>query len=257
MKTRAPALVGVAVRGRKRPRVRVTVAGWFIAAFSAPFRVGAFLCAPMDLPRMARGKGDTMSTALLPFPPCDRETFNEVVAKEWENFVSAVVHKMYIKDKPVVNRADAENIVQVALVNAWQKRHTYQAVGPLVNWLAAFVRWEFRGYWKDRTRRYETWGETYWLETLAANNTLPPAPNCPTSDEMLEKEAERTKHRAQLGRLLNGISKIKRQTIVKRHFRGMSISEIAKEKSANYSTIVSRFFLGNQQLRQLAKDLAA
>ena len=191
-----------------------------------------------------------MSTVHCPLPLCDLETFSEVVSQKWEHFVNEVVRMMYAKTMPTVNRADAEDIVQTALAKAWEKRATYEPIKPLRNWLFVFVRWYFRNYLKDRARKYKSRGPTCWLEAMAENNSTPPAPDCRTLDEMLEKEAARMRHRAEVGRLLNGISKTVRQTIVKRHFRGMSISQIAREKSANEKTIAWRFPNGYRQMRQ-------
>ena len=182
-----------------------------------------------------------------PLPPCDRETFNEVVSQDWEHFVRQVV-RMMIAKTGVVARADAEDVVQMALAKAWEKRDTYRRIKPLRNWLFMFVVWQCRAY-QNKVDRRAAAANMVRLETLAANK-LPPAPDCPTPSQVLKQEAERVKHREMLGRLLREISKTKRQAIVKRHFRGMRTSEIAKETSTHYATIASRIWAGYRQMRQ-------
>ncbi len=196
-----------------------------------------------------------MATVHNPLPPCDLGTFTEVVSQEWDDFVRQVVRMMFRKGMPTVNRADAEDIVQTALSAAWEKRAAYAPIKPLRNWLWAFVYWSFLTHMTDRARKYKSQGPTCWLETLAKDNSMPPAPECHTLDVMLEKEAARMRHRAELGRLLRSITKLQRHAVVKRHFRGLSTSQIAREECRNDKTIGSRFQDGYRAMRRVAGQL--
>ncbi len=137
--------------------------------------------------------------------------------------------------------ADAEEVVQEALLTVWRRAHTFNPVAAsATTWLYTIVRNKridlVRKERPDLVSSDDLWPEAY------------------TEKEHLEKEIESDLNVNIVRTLLHGLPETQRQIVYKVYFEGKPHSEIANELDLPLGTIKSRLRLAMKKLDTLAKE---
>lgn len=127
--------------------------------------------------------------------------------------------------------ADPDDIVQDALIRAWQKRHQFDpGRGTATSWLLAIVADLARTSRRTRTR---------WLRVVDESATVPDTPiDAHAPDVDLERAIARLPHRQQLAVHLH-------------YFVGLPIDESAAVLGCSAGTVKSTLFDARTRLRAL------
>lgn len=130
--------------------------------------------------------------------------------------------------------SDADDIVQDALIRAWQKRHQYdKSRGTATTWLLAIVADQARASRRTRDR---------WLRVVDDSADMPEAPvEAGNPDVDLERAINRLAERQQLAVHLH-------------YFVGLSVDETAAAMDCAVGTVKSTLFDARTRLRALLGD---
>ena len=140
----------------------------------------------------------------------------------------------------VKNEADAEDILQQAFINAWQN------LNMLTN-PAAFNAWIQK---ITLNLCYSLLRKKNIAILLDAENDM-----ADFGDETLDSNllpalyAERDDLRARLGKIIDGLSEVQKQTVVLYYFNELKVEEIAYIMECNSGTVKSRLFLARNTIR--------
>ena len=137
--------------------------------------------------------------------------------------------------------ADAEEVVQEALLTVWRKANTFNPnTASAITWLYTIVRNKridlVRKERPDLITSEDLWPEAY------------------TDKEDLENEVESDLNVNIVRTLLHGLPETQRQIVYKVYFEGKPHSEIASELDLPLGTIKSRLRLAMKKLDTLAKE---
>ena len=137
------------------------------------------------------------------------------------------------------NRDLAEDAVQEALLNAWNKRHQYQRSARLDTWIYRIaVNSALQMLRKNRPARWEP------LETDIADDKSAP------DDARAEQELS-----GELMTALKHLSEIERVCFVLKHLEQWRLKEIAEELDTSVDTIKQAVFRGVKKLRVSMAEL--
>lgn len=178
------------------------------------------------------------------------EEFVAVVEAEWDRLVSQVVSRMYRRrafEGRAINRSDAEDIVQVALIAAWEQRHTYRKIGPVGAWLWGFVRYAHLSHATKarQTRKHQPF---FWTETESRQAMMEPFVVDRTQEEILESEAEKETYRGLAGRLIALLPEPLQETLNLHYEQGATPAEISREHGVDWNTVDRRLAAGRRAI---------
>ena len=126
---------------------------------------------------------------------------------------------------------DAEDVVQNALLRAWQRWHTFDpSRGTVTTWLLAIVADQARGARRTRARR------------LRVVDDRIAAPDAPTADASLDVDLERA---------IGALSERQRLAVHLHYFVGLDVAETAAVMECSAGTVKSTLFDARANLRRL------
>jgi len=175
------------------------------------------------------------------------------VAAERDHYIGEVVKLMY-RFEPEwrgINRADAEDIVQSAMMAAWRKRDTYQPIKPLRNWLFLFVQNTYRA---DHALRAKRKHRIDMLEWVQSNNFAPPSQVVGYA-ESIRRDAEQEKYRSLVAKLIETLPEPLLTTFRHVYYDNTTKIDVSRTTGVGYSTVFSRIRRGVAQLRNRFGDL--
>lgn len=155
-----------------------------------------------------------------------RAEFHQVIAEGADRWYSACL-------RITRNRAMAEDAVQDALLNAWNKRHQYERSAKLDTWIYRIA--VNAALQLLRKHRPATWEP---LEFDIVDDSCEPA------DARAEDELS-----GELMRALERLSEIERICFVLKHIEQWRLKEIAEELDTSVDTIKQAVFRGVRKLR--------
>ena len=144
----------------------------------------------------------------------------------------------------VKNDADAEDILQQAFINAWRNLHTLINPAGFNTWLQkitlnlcySLLRKKNIAILLDAENDIEFFGEE-------------------ESDDVLPAiYAERDDLRSRLGKIIDGLSEVQKQTILLYYFNEQKVEEIAYIMECNVSTVKTRLFLARKAIRSEVEE---
>ena len=168
--------------------------------------------------------------------------------KCFEELYRCYYDKIYALAKTTVkNSEDAEDILQMTFIKAWQ------CIGGLAD-PAAFGTWLQRitlnqCYSLLRSRKpqqsVDDEGENGEIMQLESDLMLP------------EQYAERSDLSARLQSIIDELSAVQRETIMLYYFNGMTVEEIARTMDCSEGTVKSRLFLASKCLKPKSRSRSA
>lgn len=143
----------------------------------------------------------------------------------------------------VKNAADAEDAVQMTFISAWQNLRSLEDLSAFNTWLQRICRNNCYTLLRNRRNDVSTddlTDEEFVFDVAAELK----------SDMMLPQlYAERADLRARLGRIIDELSSVQRQTLTLHYFSGLSVEEIARVMDVSEGTVKSRLFLARRAIR--------
>jgi RNA polymerase sigma-70 factor (ECF subfamily) len=173
-----------------------------------------------------------MEAALQQSGPPTRAEFHAAIARRADRWYGACL-------RITRNQDLAEDAVQDALLNAWNKRHQFGSGAALETWIHRIaVNAALQLLRKQRPERYET------LETEVEDDSV--TPHGVIADGQLESK---------LASALLGLTEIERVSFILKHLEQWRLKEIAGELDTNVGAIKQALFRAVKKLRVSMADL--
>ena len=186
------------------------------------------------LPENGSGRGGTDHELVRRARRGDEVAFEALVDRHAGRLYGLALHL-------VGNAADAEDVVQDALVGALRGLRGFRGRASVKTWLTAILVKRVA-----RLRRYQRIRKALSIEQAVDQ------PDAASSDARVE--AEQADLRMDVTAVLASLSDDHRNVIVLREMQGMSYEEIAEALAVPRGTVESRLFRARQRLKELLKD---
>jgi len=139
----------------------------------------------------------------------------------------------------VKNEADAEDILQQAFLSAWRNMHALTSPEAFSTWLQKITLNQCYSLLRKKNIKILMDAESE-TEDFTEDE----------SDEFLPAVyAERDDLRSRLGKIIDSLSEVQKQTVVLHYFNEQKVEEIAYIMECNVGTVKSRLFLARKAIR--------
>jgi RNA polymerase sigma-70 factor (ECF subfamily) len=145
----------------------------------------------------------------------------------------------------------AEDVVQVTLIKALGKLHTYRGEAPLFTWLCTFCRHEISAWYQRAGRRAEVSFDEQRGETRALLDALALQPFADPAQALDRRELSRLVHAT-----LDLLPRDYADALEWKYIGGLSVAEIASRLGLGYKAAESLLTRARQAFRE-AYSLAA
>ena len=143
----------------------------------------------------------------------------------------------------VKNEADAEDILQQTFISAWQNIGKLADVEAFNTWLQRICLNYCYSLLRKRRSEFSAFEETMTDDQESEDAEL-------ASDMMLpDVYAEKADLKERLGRIIDELSDVQRQTLTLYYFSGLSVEEISRVMEVSEGTVKSRLFLARKAIR--------
>lgn len=162
-------------------------------------------------------------------------------SKCFEELYELYHKKVYAVIKTTVrNSADAEDILQQTFLNAWRKLSTLTDPAAFNTWIQRIAMNECYALLRKKN-------VAILLDSEEAIDSISEE----TADEGLIPAvyAEREDLRVRLGKIIDGLSEVQRQTITLFYFNELKVEEIAEIMECSVNTVKTRLFLARKAIR--------
>ncbi len=202
---------------------------------------GVSFCPACGMPvRNGRGQGSGdrgFEQALVSAARNGNETSFEELYQLYYQKVFALA-RMTVK-----NEADAEDILQQTFISAWQNIGRLADANAFNTWLQRICLNHCYTLLRKRRVRVPVMAEIETDDAQAADAEA-------ASDMTLpEAYAEKADLKERLGRIIDELSDVQRQTLTLYYFSGLSVEEIARTMEVSEGTVKSRLFLARKAIR--------
>ena len=139
----------------------------------------------------------------------------------------------------VKNEADAEDILQQAFISAWRNMHSLTSPEAFSTWLQKITL----------NQCYSLLRKKSIVILMDAENETEDFSEDIADDFLPAVYAERDDLRQRLGKIIDSLSEVQKQTIVLFYFNEQKVEEIAYIMECNVATVKSRLFLARKAIR--------
>ena len=160
--------------------------------------------------------------------------------KSFEYLYSTFYEKVYGFARMILkNDRDAEDVLQETFITAWRKLHTLQSPATFSVWIQVIAR----------NLCYMQLRRKNMVILLDAEQDIESIEMEDLDEPLPAVYAEREDLKERLGRIIDDLSDVQRQTIVLYYFNELSVEEISKIMECSPGTVKSRLFLARKAIR--------
>jgi len=166
--------------------------------------------------------------------------------KAFEELYNHFYNKIFALARMTVkNEADAEDILQQAFLSAWRNLHTLNDPAAFNTWIQkitlnqcyALLRKKNIAILLDAEGEIENFGEEE-----------------PDGDLLPAVYAERDDLRARLGKIIDDLSEVQKQTVILYYFNELKVEEISYVMECTVGTVKTRLFLARKAIRSEVEE---
>jgi RNA polymerase sigma factor (sigma-70 family) len=160
--------------------------------------------------------------------------------KAFEDLYAVYYNKIFALARMTVkNDANAEDILQDAFICAWKNMHTLTNPAAFSTWLQKITLNECYSLLRKKNIAI----------LMDAESEIEDYADEPSDEFLPAVYAERDDLRERLGKIIDGLSEVQKQTIVLYYFNEQKVEEIAYIMECNAGTVKKRLFLARKAIR--------
>jgi len=167
----------------------------------------------------------------------DGKAFEELYTRYYGKILA--LSRMTVK-----NEADSEDILQQTFVSAWQNLHSLTSPAAFNTWLQKIALNQCHSLLRRKNIAI----------LMDADNDIENFDDESSDDLLPAIYAERDDLRTRLGKIINGLSDVQKQTITLYYFSDQKVEEIAYIMECNISTVKTRLLLARKAIRSEVEE---
>ena len=167
----------------------------------------------------------------------DGKAFEELYTRYYNKILA--LSRMTVK-----NEADSEDILQQTFVSAWQNLHSLTSPAAFNTWLQKIALNQCHSLLRRKNIAI----------LMDADNDIENFDDESSDDLLPAIYAERDDLRTRLGKIINGLSDVQKQTITLYYFSDQKVEEIAYIMECNISTVKTRLLLARKAIRSEVEE---